>query len=269
MDKTERFVANFIRPAILLTGIIAGGVLVAPRLGLKVPSQIPQAHQPPVTLEGTKTALNGRGLMVRGSTSAADLVPLLRSKFQDQGVSINSLMLGSDKGISDLRSGKADIAFSSKRPEEADLVAEEVANERVVFFVGLNSSLKRTSLSDEEGCRIYRGELQKWSEVEPSGANAIRFYDRSNGGTLEWIRKKCGARSTPSYSVLPDGTTRLFSLLSEDPAAIGYGSERQAQSMVRAVPVEGWERKIYVVARRDSEGYIKKEVIPRVIQVLK
>lgn len=272
---TETFVARVVRP-LLGVSLLVGGAFAAYKVlnptiqtgqvqsGI---SFLPSIPQPPVSLEATKLALGGRPLVIRGSTSAADLIPILRTKFEEQKVGLNSLMLGSDKGLAALRSGEADIAFSSKPVTEAGLVTKEVTTERVVLFVGINNPIRLPSLSSEVACGIYRGNIQRWNELGANGP--VRFYDRSNGGTLEWIRHKCGTRTAAAYRVLPDGTTRLFSLLAEDPLAVGYGSERQAQTMVRTVPIDGWERKIFAVYRADSAPYLESEVVPRMIQVLK
>ncbi len=273
-DSLERTIAR-LRPFIALSlgAAVGGGVWYFSLPSSVSPStsdgntgiSIPFIQPPKVTLEKTRKSLGNNVLRVRGSTSVAHLTPLLTQKAGAEGVTIDALLQGTEKGVEAVLSGGADVAFASAKPEQPGVAFETVGADHIGLFVGKDAPFKVASLSKDAACRALSGDSTALGSV--GGSPQVQVIDRDKGGTRKFVHDQCGGKVRADLS-LPDGTTLLTRKLETNPNAVGYGSMGQVQGMVRAIPVDGFERPIYLVFRPDSPAWVKAELVPFIRQSL-
>lgn len=191
----------------------------------------------------------GTQVRIDGSTSMVIINQNLKSGFEQKYPGTTAIVKanGSDKGLEDLKAGKADIAAVSRplEPEEKKqgLVEVPIARDEIAVVVGRANSFQG-GLTTAQLTDIFQGKSDNWSAVGGSTAT-IRVINRpSFSGThhafKELVLKGQDFGSTPNFTTLPrDETTALLRELKTD--GIGYATADQVltQETVRVVPIDG------------------------------
>jgi len=120
---------------------------------------------------GPHDSANGQDLagklVVTGSSTVAPVVAEIAIAFEalHPGVRVDVQSGGSSRGISDARSGVADVGMASRAlaRDELDLVAQQIARDGVTLIVNAGNSVG--SLTDAQVVGIYTGRITDWSEL--------------------------------------------------------------------------------------------------------
>jgi phosphate transport system substrate-binding protein len=126
-------------------------------------------------------------LTLTGSSTVAPLAAEIGKRFEqrhpDARVDVQSG--GSSRGVSDARSGAADIGLVSRKlnPEESDLKATTIALDGVCVILNADNPLKQ--LNDDQVIDIYTGKITNWKDVGGKDA-PITVVNKAEGrSTLE------------------------------------------------------------------------------------
>lgn len=219
-------------------------------------------------------------------TGASTLAPLLseiakRFEKENPGTRIDVQSGGSSRGVSDTRSGLADIGMVSRdlKPDEVDLQRFRIARDGVCLIVHQENSVK--SLSREQIIGIYNGKIRNWQEV--GGANApITVVNKAEGrSTLEVFAGyfRLDSRKIHADVVIGDNEQGVKTVAG-NPLAIGYVSigtaeyDHEAGIPIRLLPLEGIDasvknvanetfpmsRNLHLVTKSQPEGIVKDVV---------
>ncbi len=252
--------------SLLLTGAVLGGGFWFFTRNANVSSQ-PQSASSPSTMaplaplapppsptdvtalaEPTKVP-TGTRLKINGSTSMVGINEILKSRFQQKfpGTAITTNATGSDKGITELLTGKVDLAALS-RPLTAEeqaqgLVAIPIAKDAIAIVVG-ESNPFRKGLSQEQVRGIFQGKIGDWSEVGGS-SDPIQVINRpTSSGTRQTFQNLVlegeDFGTSSNFQTMPrDATTPILQALGQD--GISYATYAQVvnQQTVRLLAIDG------------------------------
>lgn len=130
---------------------------------------------------------DGERLVITGSSTVAPLVNEMARRYAalQPGLRIEVQTGGSSRGISDARSGLADIGMVSRalRDDETDLLATPIARDGIALIVHADKPV--AALSADEVRAIFTGQVSDWSAV--GGApGPITVINKAEGrSTLE------------------------------------------------------------------------------------
>lgn len=130
-------------------------------------------------------------LNMTGSSTVAPLALELGKRFEklNPGTRIDVQSGGTSRGISDARSGLADIGLASRalNPDEKDLMAYTIALDGITIV--LNKANPVTTLSREQVVAIYTGKITNWKDVGGK-SQPITVVSKAEGrSTLELFTK--------------------------------------------------------------------------------
>lgn len=130
-------------------------------------------------------------LSMTGSSTVAPLALELGKRFEklNAGTRVDVQSGGTSRGISDARSGLADIGLASRalNPDEKDLMAYTIALDGITIV--LNKANPVTALSREQVVAIYTGKITNWKEVGGK-SQSITVVSKAEGrSTLELFTK--------------------------------------------------------------------------------
>ncbi len=136
-------------------------------------------------------AVNAAGLSgkltVTGSSTIAPLAMELAKRFEQlhPGVRIDVQSGGSGKGISDARSGIADIGMASRalKDGESDLTAHQIAADGVCLIVHKSNPV--IQLSDKQVIAIYTDQLNNWIDAGGTDLPIAVVHKAEGRATLE------------------------------------------------------------------------------------
>lgn len=217
---------------------------------------------------------------ITGASTLAPLVSEIAKRYEKEhpGTRIDVQSGGSSRGVSDTRSGLADIGMVSRdlKPDEVDLQRFQVARDGVSLIVHRDNLVK--SLSREQVIGIYTGEIRNWQEV--GGANSpITVINKAEGrSTLEVFTGyfKLDTKKIHADIVIGDNEHGVKTVAG-NPLAIGYVSigtaeyDRESGIPIRLLPLEGIEasvknvangtfpmsRTLHLVTKSPPEGAVK------------
>ncbi|MEI8383386.1 MAG: phosphate ABC transporter substrate-binding protein [Planctomycetota bacterium] len=220
---------------------------------------------------------------ITGASTLAPLLSEIAKRFENEnpGTRIDIQSGGSSRGVSDTRSGLADIGMVSRdlKPGEDDLQRFRIARDGVCLIVHRDNSVE--SLSREQIIGIYTGEIRNWQEV--GGTNApITVVNKAEGrSTLEVFAGyfKLDTRKIHADVVIGDNEQGVKTVAG-NPLAIGYVSigtaeyDRESGIPIRLLPLEGIEasvknvanetfpmsRTLHLVTKSQPEGIVKDVV---------
>jgi len=181
-------------------------------------------------------------LILTGSSTIAPLAAEIAKRFESlhPGVRIDVQTGGSSRGVSDARSGAADIGMASRalNPEEADLHAFAIARDGVAVIVHASNPIGE--LSADQIRAIYTGQLRHWSEL--GGPNTeITVVNKAEGrSTLELFLHHFGLKAEQiRASIVIGDNEQGVKTVAGNPGAIGYVSIGTAEYAVReGVPLK-------------------------------
>lgn len=114
-----------------------------------------------------EAAAQGARLRLTGSTTMAPLMAEVAKRFQirHRDIQIEVQLGGSGRGISDTRSGKADIGLVARSlgETERDLQGIPIARDGVAVIVHKDNPI--SALSDRQLQDIYSGKVASWQQV--------------------------------------------------------------------------------------------------------
>ncbi|CAA0096137.1 Phosphate-binding protein PstS 1 [Halioglobus japonicus] len=173
------------------------------------------------------SALAGQRLTLTGSSTIAPLVLEIGKRFEQQnvGVRVDVQTGGSSRGISDARTGLADIGMVSRvlHESEADLKAHAIAVDGVSMVLHRDNNID--TLCNDQIRDIYTGKIRNWREL--GGADQqITVVNKAEGrSTLELFLAYFGLRNSQiRASVVIGDNQQGIKTIAGNAGAIGYVS---------------------------------------------
>ena len=187
-------------------------------------------------------------LSLTGSSTLAPLMVELGKRFEKQnpGVRVDVQAGGSSRGITDARSGLADIGMVSRalKPEESDLTSYVVALDGITVILHRSNPVK--ALSNEQIIAIYTGQIRNWKVVGGKDL-PITVVNKAEGrSTLELFLHyfKLKAPDVKAQVVIGDNQQGVKTVAG-NPGAIGYVSigtaeyEAEDGTPIKLLPIQG------------------------------
>lgn len=187
-------------------------------------------------------------LALTGSSTIAPLALELGKRFEklNPGVRVDVQAGGSSRGITDARSGLADIGMVSRalKPEEADLTAHVIALDGITIILHRSNPVK--VLSNEQIIGIYTGQIRNWKAVGGKDL-PITVVNKAEGrSTLELFLHyfKLKAPEVKAQVVIGDNQQGIKTVAG-NPGAIGYVSIGTAEyevedgTPIKLLPIQG------------------------------
>lgn len=172
---------------------------------------------------GEKITVAGSGGMIPLATKLAEG---FMAKYPGEVVEVNQTSIESTGGIRSAEAGRIDIGMSA-RPLEAKemsggLRQTEIA--RAALVIGVNRNVSIPGLSEEEVCRIYKGEITNWAKVGGNNASILVFTRPDADSTKKTVREHmpCFASlvETQSAVIMPKSSDMVKSVMAR-PDSIG------------------------------------------------
>lgn len=187
-------------------------------------------------------------LSLTGSSTIAPLALDLGKRFEklNPGVRVDVQAGGSSRGITDARSGLADIGMVSRalKPEEADLTSYVVALDGITVILHKSNPVK--ALSNEQIIAIYTGQIRNWKALGGKDL-PITVVNKAEGrSTLELFLHyfKLKAPDVKAQVVIGDNQQGVKTVAG-NPGAIGYVSigtaeyEAEDGTPIKLLPIQG------------------------------
>jgi len=166
-------------------------------------------------------------LVLTGSSTVAPLAAEIAKRFEslNPGTRVDVQAGGSSRGVSDARSGLADIGMVSRglKKNERDLLHFTIARDGVSIIV--NSKNPVTALNDGQIVAIYTDRINNWKDV--GGSNApITVVNKAEGhSTLELFLKHFHLKnSAVKADVIIGGNEQGIKTVAGNLNAVGYVS---------------------------------------------
>jgi len=176
-------------------------------------------------------------IVLTGSSTIAPLAAEIGKRFEERnsGIRVDVQTGGSSRGISDARSGLADIGMVSRslKDEENDLKGFTIARDGVGIILHRDNSV--SALTDQQIIDIYTGKITDWSAVGGT-AGRITVVNKAEGrSTLELFLHhfKLRASDIKAQVVIGDNQQGIKTVAG-NPGAIGYVSIGTAEFEVGA-----------------------------------
>lgn len=198
---------------------------------------------------GAAVASHAAGkLLVTGSGTMTPLIRDIAKRYEalHPGVKIEVRSGGSGRGISDIRTGKADIGMVSRAlsDKEGNLTGFPIARDGVALVVHKDNPVK--ALTSRQIADIYAGRITNWKQVGGRDAAIAVFAAESGRSTSELFTQflEISYSNIRAHQVLGDNPSRIRAV-SENPSGIVFMSvgeaERTAQAgaPIRLLPMEG------------------------------
>ena len=166
-------------------------------------------------------------LVLTGSSTIAPVALEIGKRFEEQnpGVRVDVQTGGSSRGITDARSGMADIGMASRElvASEQDLHAFPIALDGIALIVHSKNPIN--NLSNQQIIDIYTGKISNWKEVG-GGDNPITVVNKAEGrSTLELFLDYFKlTNSQIKASVVIGDNQQGIKTVAGNPYAIGYVS---------------------------------------------
>ena len=166
-------------------------------------------------------------LELTGSSTVAPLAVEIGKRFEEEhpGVKVDVQTGGSSRGITDARSGVADIGMVSRslKDEENDLLAYTIALDGVSLILHKDNPVQ--TLSDDQVRSIYTGKTSNWKDVGGNDA-PITVVNKAEGrSTLELFLDHFGLKNTDiQANVVIGDNEQGIKTVAGDPNSIGYVS---------------------------------------------
>ena len=176
-------------------------------------------------------------IILTGSSTVAPLVAEIGKRYEERhpGVRVDVQAGGSSRGVSDARSGLADIGMVSRALEanEGDLRAFQIARDGIGIIVHGSNGIG--VLSDSQIVAIYTGKVRDWREVGKA-SGPITVVSKAEGrSTLELFMHyfKLKASDIKASVVIGDNQQGIKTVAGA-PSAIGYVSIGAAEYEIGA-----------------------------------
>lgn len=197
---------------------------------------------------GTAARADEVRLILTGSSTIAPLAAEIGKRFEtlNPGIRIDVQSGGSSRGISDARSGIADIGMVSRAPNpgESDLKFFGVARDGVGIILHRDNPV--ASLTDAQITGIFKGNITDWKDVGGE-AGRITVVNKAEGrSTLELFLSYFKLRNSEikAHVVIGDNAQGIKTVAG-NPGAIGYVSigaaefESDQGTPIKLLPMSG------------------------------
>jgi phosphate transport system substrate-binding protein len=187
-------------------------------------------------------------IVITGSSTIAPVAAEIAKRFEERnpGVRVDVQSGGSSRGITDARSGLADIGMASRalKDEEADLKGFTIARDGVGII--LNAANSVSALTDQQIIDIFTGKITDWSAVG-GHSGKITVVNKAEGrSTLELFLHyfKLKASAIRAQVIIGDNQQGIKTVAG-NAAAIGYVSigtaeyEAGAGTPIKLLPMSG------------------------------
>lgn len=180
----------------------------------------------------TRAELAERTVRIVGSDTELSAVQRLAEAYRERHpeVVVSVAGGGSGAGIAALLDGRTDIANSSRevRSKERELAERRglelesivLGVDALAVIVNHRNELERIGL-DELG-RIYRGEVNRWSELGGADRPITRYGRQSNSGTYLFFRANVVRDDYARDMRNLNGNAQIVESVRVDPGGIGY-----------------------------------------------
>lgn len=192
------------------------------------------------TTNGSK--LSGSITMV-GSTSMEKLANAVAEDFmnKNKGVTVNAEFIGSGAGVEAVNKGTADIGNSSRNLKDSEKEAGAVEN--IVAIDGIAVIIDKantvTNLTKDQLISIYKGEINRWSELGGDDMPIVVIGREAGSGTRGAFEEILGVEDACKYANELDNTGAVMAKVASTKGAIGYVSLDVVDDTVTAVALEG------------------------------
>jgi len=181
-------------------------------------------------------------LVLTGSSTIAPLAAEIGKSFEKQnpGVRVDIQSGGSSRGISDARSGLADIGMASRalKSEERDLKSFTIALDGIGLILHRDNLVK--SLTDQQVIDIYTGKVTNWREVGGRDTRITVVNKAEGRSTLELFLHHFKLKNSDikAHVVIGDNQQGIKTVAG-NPGAIGYVSIGTAEfDVANGVPIK-------------------------------
>ncbi len=197
---------------------------------------------------GTVARADEARLILTGSSTIAPLAAEIGKRFEtlNPGIRIDVQSGGSSRGISDARSGIADIGMVSRAPNpgESDLKFFGVARDGVSIILHRDNPV--ASLTDAQITGIFKGNITDWKDVGGK-AGRITVVNKAEGrSTLELFLNYFKLKNSEiKAQVVIGDNAQGIKTVAGNPGAIGYVSIGAAEfeagqgTPIKSLPMSG------------------------------
>jgi phosphate transport system substrate-binding protein len=204
-------------------------ILLAAALSILLSGAGPPAAAQPAEPVSSSTLASAAGtLRITGSSTLAPLIADLAQRFQGRwpGVAITVEAGGSNRGIADVRAGKADIGMASRalKPEEQDdLFAISIARDAVAFVTHRDNRVR--AITRAQAAAIYQGRVTRWTALGGEDAPIKAVSRPPTHSSLEIVADYLGLRpeQIKAQVVAGDNADVLLAVL-DDPHTLAFVS---------------------------------------------
>ena len=150
-------------------------------------------------LDPSEKCANKITITVSGSTSMVDInqeIKINLPKVYPNTIVDLTDPTGSEEGIKDVLSGKANIAAVSRElndDEKKKLSAVGIGRDKIAVVVGKDNPVKHVTIPELK--KIFQGDIRDWSKIDSKSSNTIKVFNRSS---------KSGTYKTFQHLVLRD-----------------------------------------------------------------
>ena len=201
----------------------------------------------PMTLTGCQESSTGhqhiQKLVITGSSTVAPLIADIGKRFEAQhpGVRIDVQTGGSSRGISDARSGLAQIGMASRAlhdTENADLNGTTIAKDGIGIIVHRDNPID--NLSTQNVIDLYTGKITNWTKLGGKDMPVVVVNKAEGRATLElFLHHFHLTNSAIKADVVIGDNEQGIKTVAGNPQAIGYVSIGTAESDAsRGVPIK-------------------------------
>lgn len=187
-------------------------------------------------------------LVLTGSSTIAPLAAEIGKRFEKQNpdVRIDVQTGGSSRGVSDARSGLANIGMASRalKTEENDLKSFTIALDGVGLILHKDNPVK--TLTDQQVIDIYTGKITNWKDVGGKDAPVTVVNKAEGRSTLELFLHHYKLKNSDIKPQVVIGDNQQgIKTVAGNPGAIGYVSVGTAEfeagngAPIKLLPMDG------------------------------
>ncbi len=205
----------------------------------------------------------------KGSDTLVNLALAWAERYQVEHPEIQISVTGggSGTGFTSLINGTIDIANASREIKDEEVaqakaagfepVALTVANDAIAVIVNPENPVSQLTM--QQISRIYKGEINNWSEVGGEDRPIVRLSRETNSGTHVYFLEeviRLGKKDDPSIfsadTLLLPSSEGIISEVRDNPNAIGYDGLGYITQEVKMVGVAVEESKPYILPSAET-----------------
>ncbi len=198
--------------------------------------------------DGKEESKVSGNLTLNGSTSMAEVCQALGERFVEKypQVKMDKSGSGSGEAASSVNNGTAVIGDLSRKlkdsedPEAFDIYT--IAIDGIAIVVNKNNKI--SGLTSEEVGKIFKGEINNWSQLGGENKSINVIGRESASGTRDGFESIFKVKDTCRYSSELTSTGAVKTKVASDADAIGYISLGNKDDSVVALKIDGYEASV-------------------------